>query len=386
MIIINKFEPTLSIHDTFLSCRAQNNELCKIFDFIDLPENIKQIEQNNSAILRNYYANALDNNLVDIKTVKYIVNKNLVASGINERAIYQYHLAEKQLTEKQDEPISLSLFYQAYKTATANIYHIGEEINLFNSRHAFNYEKLNVETEIELENIFDFLNNDTEFHPILQAWMLQFKMLSLPLFKEGKSRLTSLMFNFWLKKHKMNLFGLLSAEHDLYINKTRYFNFFFEHNAGNDIHLDEKMSFGLKIHMAQLAKVKQLLKTYFRKQINFEKLNPRQKNIMNYVFEHGYKLKEIDDAILNKRQKLIMYIVQHKGFISTKELVSEFDCNRKTIQRDFNLLLVLGLVKSIGAGAGLRYCVNLSEKKHTALYKYQAEFAKATSPAIQDYE
>lgn len=378
MILINKFEPAISIHDAFLSCKAQNTELCKIFDFIDLPENIRQIEQNNSAILRNYYANALDNNLVDIKTVKYIVNKNLIASGINERAIFQYQQAEKLLIEKQSEPISCALFYQVYKTAILNIYQSGEEVNLF-SQHAVEHERLSVETEIELDNIFEFLNSDTEFHPILQAWMLQFKMLSLPLFKEGKNRLSSLMFNFWLRKHNMNVFGLLSAEHDLYINKIQYLNFFFEHHTGAEIHLDDQMSFGLEIHMAQLAKIRMLLKSYFRKQIDFDKLNPRQKNIMNYVFERGYKLKEIDDAVLNKRQKLIMYIVQHKGFVSTKDLVNEFDCNRKTIQRDFNLLLELGLVKSIGAGAGLRYCVNLSEKEHTALYKYQAAFAKSAA-------
>jgi predicted HTH transcriptional regulator len=124
----------------------------------------------------------------------------------------------------------------------------------------------------------------------------------------------------------------------------------------------------------QLGRLKDLLRNYFRQQVDFDKLNPRQKNIMNYVFERGYKLKEIDDSILNKRQKLIMYIVQHRGFISTKELVNEFDCNRKTIQRDFQLLLDLGLVKSIGAGAGLRYCINLQEKGNPLMEKYQADF------------
>ena len=136
------------------------------------------------------------------------------------------------------------------------------------------------------------------------------------------------------------------------------------------------MTFGLELQRAQLNRIKLLLKSYFRKQIDFDKLNPRQKNIMNFVFERGYKLKEIDDAILNKRQKLIMYIVQHKGFVSTKDLVNEFDCNRKTIQRDFILLLEMGFVKSIGAGAGLRYCVNLNEKENPLFLDYQAAFVR----------
>ena len=99
-------------------------------------------------------------------------------------------------------------------------------------------------------------------------------------------------------------------------------------------------------------------------------------NIMNYVFERGYRLKDIDDSVLNKRQKLIMYIIQNKGFVSTKELVTEFDCNRKTIQRDFVQLTELNLVRIIGQGAGLRYAVNLHEEKNPVMEKYQAEFLK----------
>jgi hypothetical protein len=37
-------------------------------------------------------------------------------------------------------------------------------------------------------------------------------------------------------------------------------------------------------------------------------------------------------------------------------------------------LLDLGLVKSIGAGAGLRYCINLQEKGNPLMEKYQADF------------
>jgi hypothetical protein len=59
--------------------------------------------------------------------------------------------------------------------------------------------------------------------------------------------------------------------------------------------------------------------------------------------------------------------------------VNEFDCNRKTIQRDFQLLLDLGLVKSIGAGAGLRYCINLQEQGNPLMEKYQADFIQQKS-------
>jgi Fic family protein len=231
-----------------------------------------------------------------------------------------------------------------------------------------------MESEIELESLFEFLNNDTEFHPILQSWILHFRIMSLPLYSESKSKFASLMQWFWLRKNKMDMHGLICLEHEIYINKLTYDQIINNAIQGEENALNEQITFGLQLQQMQLGRLKDLLRNYFRQQVDFDKLNPRQKNIMNYVFERGYKLKEIDDSILNKRQKLIMYIVQHRGFISTKELVNEFDCNRKTIQRDFQLLLDLGLVKSIGAGAGLRYCINLQEKGNPLMEKYQADF------------
>ena len=69
MILVNKLEPVIAIESHHYDYFHQYAELLKIYDFIDLPDNIKQIEQSNSAILRTYYANALDHNLV----VKYSV-------------------------------------------------------------------------------------------------------------------------------------------------------------------------------------------------------------------------------------------------------------------------------------------------------------------------
>jgi hypothetical protein len=379
MILINKYEPIISIDDAFMQCVQEQVELCKIYEFIDLPDNIRNIEKVNSAILRNYYSNALDNNLLEIKTVKYLINKNLRASNIAERAVEQFQKAEQFINEQLQESLSIAFLYQIEKILIEELYQNSGEINLFSSQMSKIPERLSMETEIELENLFEFLNNDTEFHPIIQSWMLHFRIISLPLFSEAKSKFASLIQLFWLRKHNMDMFGLMSLDHEIYINKATYDQIVNKAIQGEENGLNEQIAFGLQLQQIQLGRLKDLFRSYFRNQIDFEKLNPRQKNIMNYVFERGYKLKEIDDSILNKRQKLIMYIIQHRGFISTKELVNEFDCNRKTIQRDFQLLLDLNLVKSIGAGAGLRYSINLHENGNPQLEKYQADFVHQNS-------
>lgn len=393
MILINKYEPTLSIDEAFLQCLHQHDELVKIYDFIDLPQEIREMEKLNSQILRNYYANAIDHNLLEVKTVKYIVNKNIRPSGLAERAIYQFAKAEQFLIEHLGEPISLGLMYQLQRILITELYNQSSEVTLFNNKDFKQPENLSLESEAELDSLFEFLNNDTEFHPIIQSWMLHFKMLSLPLFSEAKTKMAALMQNFWLQKHNMFVDGLLCLEHDIYLEKNEYQKFFFE-NRKPDLkpnedtyNLNEQINFGLQLHAAQLHRILNLLQTYFRKQVDYDKLKPRQKNIMNYVFRRGYRLKYIDESVLNKRQKLIMYIIQHRGFISTKELVSEFECNRKTIQRDFQHLLDLNLVKVIGQGSALRYSLNLEEHKSEELQDYQAGFLKDSEEQIHfDFE
>jgi Fic family protein len=238
---------------------------------------------------------------------------------------------------------------------------------------------------MELEALFEFLNSDSEFHPIVQSWMLHFRLLNIRLFSECTTKIASLLQHFWLKKKGMDVFGLLSIEHELYANKNEYQNFIDDQQPHYINDQQQQFDFGMELYGMQLDRLKNLLRSYFRKQVDFEKLNPRQKNIMNYVFERGYKLKEIDDSVLNKRQKLIMYIIQNRGFISTKELVSEFECNRKTIQRDFTELTENNLVKVIGKGAGLRYAVNLTERKHEGLAQYQSSWV-VDEPVEMDEE
>ncbi|MCZ2140500.1 MAG: HTH domain-containing protein [Bacteroidia bacterium] len=370
----NKAELTLDTENLYHDCLKKYSEMEKIYGFIDLPEHVSQLERNNSKILRVYYANALDHNLIDINTVKYIVDGKIKPKAIAERGIEQYIKAEDWLNTQLNSPLSISMLYHLQKLLIVDLYNNREDVNLFSANTTRFPEKLNNTTELEIDALFEFLNNDTEVHPIMQSWMLHFKLLQLHLFSEANAKIACLLQNFWLTKKQFNFMGLLSLEHELYINKTEYQVYLGENRDVEKIAAseEESISFGMQIFANQILRLKTLLRTYFRRQVEFDKLGPRQKNIMNYVFEHGYLLKEYDDNVLNQRQKLIMYIIQHRGFISTKELVSEFECNRKTIQRDFTTLLELNLVKVIGKGAGLKYAVNVTEHKHEYLNKYQS--------------
>lgn len=386
MILVNKLEPIITIESDYFKCFQEYGELLKIYDFIDLPESIKQIERLNSATLRAYYANAIDYNLVDIKTVKYIVEQKIKPKAIAERSIEQYVKAEEWLCAQLDKPLSIHMVYELQRFLILDLYNNRSDVNLFTANATRSPERLTAAAEMELESLFEYMNHDEEHHVVVKGWVMHFRLLQIRLFSEGKSKIASLLHYFWLAKQKANLHGLLSIEHELYNHKNEYQHFLGETRDLENTAFTEQqqLDFGMMLFANQLDRLKTLLRSYFRQQVEFEKLNPRQKNIMNYVFERGYKLKEFDDAVLNQRQKLIMYIIQHKGFISTKELVTEFDCNRKTIQRDFNTLVELNLVKVIGKGAGLRYAVNVTETKHDYLASYQSPLVADDTEAILD--
>lgn len=374
MILTHTYEPSVSILPAHKEVCSFHDELLKIYEFIDLPEPIREIEKQNSTILRAYYANALEGNTVDIKTIKYIVSGNIKPKGLAERSVEQYIKAEQWLQEKLGEPLHVSMLYGLQKILLLDLYNNREDINLFSQNSTRIPEKLSPTAEMELESLFAFMNTDSEYHPIVQSWILHFRLLQTRIFSEAQLKIASLLQYFWLQKKGQSVHGLLSIEHDLFIQKYDYQYYYNQELPEFTGELQPQLEFGMDMFQNQLDRLKQLLQSYFRKQVDFGKLNPRQKNIMNYVFEQGYKLKEMDDSILNKRQKLIMYIIQNRGFISTKELVTEFDCNRKTIQRDFAVLTENNLVKIIGQGAGLKYAVNVTENKHGNLLKYQSEW------------
>jgi hypothetical protein len=380
MILIHKFEPVFAVDEKHFSTFRLHDELMKILGFIDLPQNILSIEQQNSQVLRNYYANCTAHNPVEIKTVKYIIGQNIRAKGSSERGIEQYARAEAWLASRVEEPLSIGMIHHLQQLLINDVYNHRDDVNLFTAQTARIPERLSAQSEMDLEALFDFVNNDQEYHPIHQSWILHFRLLSIPLFSEARTKFASLIQHFWLRRKGYDLNGLISMEHELFLRKNEYYDFIKDetrsetHDEASD--LNAQVTFGMEVYRSHLCRVRELLKGYYRKQVEFDKLNPRQKNIMNYVFERGYRLNEIDDAVLNKRQKLIMYIIQNRGFASTKELVNEFECNRKTIQRDFMTLTEMNLVRVIGQGAGLRYAVNLNEGAHPVMEKYQAAFLR----------
>ena len=355
-------------------------ELGNVYRFLELPEKVIRIEQFNSSASRAYYANALERSVADLETLKNILNKKATARGYNEKSLYVYREAEEFLLKQQDRPLSVSLLEDLHKQFSSTVNKSTEDFDLFTIQYHKLPEDLSPSVRGELEELFALVNASQETDPVALSWLLHFELLRIKPFGTDAPILARLLQYFWLTHHKLTVEGLLTLEHELLLNRHTYFALQLDEPLTAE-RLNSIIEFGYQVFDQNLGRIRHMLRNYFRKQVEYEDASPRQRNMMNYVFENGYKLNLYSQGVLNKRQELIMYIIQHKGVVSTKELTEEFGCNRKTIQRDFTDLLQLSLVRTIGNGSSLRYAVSLKNNTSNPYLEFLPDFIRRQQEA-----
>lgn len=131
------------------------------------------------------------------------------------------------------------------------------------------------------------------------------------------------------------------------------------------------LNFAVESHDISLRITNQELRETYWKHIEYEDLTARQRNMVNYFFDEGFRYDKPEIRGMNERQEKILDILYQQHFISTKDLSLHFRCNRKTIQRDFNELLDLGVVRQMGQGAALRYTVPIRNNPYHSLERLQ---------------
>lgn len=116
-----------------------------------------------------------------------------------------------------------------------------------------------------------------------------------------------------------------------------------------------------------LHRTNELLRQLFRKKNKYAEKEPRMRNLQNFLFDSGIEYLEPHMGEFNERQRQIIKYLFTKRYLGTKELTLDFKCDRKTIQRDFAKLLSTEVVRSIGNGSALKYCINLKTNAYDML-------------------
>lgn len=211
---------------------------------------------------------------------------------------------------------------------------------------------------------------------ILASWYIHYAVLSsLPSLKRYPvfARFAQMLY---LRCHGMDAQGLQSLNmaalphQKMYKRAVDQLKF---KDAKDLLHceMNSLIMLGLDMHHQALNEANHKLRSLYQNKIEYEDLTPRQRNMVNYFFDEGYKSDIPETGHLNERQQKIIELIYENHFSSTKDLSLIFRCNRKTIQRDFTELLDMGMVRQMGNGAALRYTVHIKDKPYRGLERLQ---------------
>lgn len=132
------------------------------------------------------------------------------------------------------------------------------------------------------------------------------------------------------------------------------------------------LNFAIEAMLESLESANIRLRTLYQEKIEFDEFTPRQRNMVNYFFDEGFRLRMPKGKVQqNDRHVQIMEFIYEHHFASTKDLSLIYRLNRKTIQRDFTELQDMGLVRSMGNGAALRYTVPIRNNPYSGLERLQ---------------
>ncbi len=380
MLLEKVYEPVCQLSPKVDETIAQYSKLVSIYNFIQLNSDLVTEERLTSALFRVHYATALEGIDYDFENVRLIVNNVKQPLERFEQEIYGYYQAEMFLFNRVNKPLDVYMIHDMQRLFFAYP-GVNKTLDLFTSQiYEFRGVDLSALYDSGIAAFVQWLNEDTQYSPLVQSWMLHGFVLVNGPFGVTNPKLARILQFYWLMKHNMTLGGLLITEKAIFENKEVYVQF--QNQLKQQIkQVDNKtqidftsfVNWGLDIYSKNLSYLQDRLHNHFKSRSEFDKLSPQLKNIVNYVFEMGYLLKTDAIESLNERQVSLINELYKTGVLQTKDLYDKYEVNRKTIQRDFAEFEEKGLVDIVGEGRGLKYTIPLRNKFPHKLIKYQSK-------------
>ncbi len=272
------------------------------------------------------------------------------------------------LADKSAQPLTLNLLQQAHKILVQKTKDAHEAGRLrVDGRNLFSFIEEGVllpehdELQKYISGLFDLVSDEAEAEAApVKAFLFFYIFTAIRPFANSNEILAILGAHHILHHAKMPLFGLLNLEKHIFFNPNylvQTAHLFGEQNYLE--RLDTDLTTYLEICTNKLRKnileAKNTLINVVKQEFEYETLKPRQKNAVNFWLEKGFFMHKEKLKNLTPRQHDIMTIMAQYSYVATKDLVPVFQLDRKTIQRDFNTLLELGLVEQRGGGRAIRY-------------------------------
>lgn len=239
----------------------------------------------------------------------------------------------------------------------------GYEQNLFTLSDAGYLYPATQVLQAWLEDLF-ILAEDKNIHSLQRCWLVYYVFMAIKPFDAGNDIVARALCYYMLQREQYGFYGLLRLEKFVFHSKKLMMyeaNHFDNKNYLDRLSLDltSFLQICLQGFHQNLESVKNIFLKAVKDETGFASLGARQKNLINFWLEKGFKLHKEKLAALNERQKDVLFQILKNGSVSTSDLVPLYNVDRKTIQRDFGVLTELGIVEIKGGGRSLRYTFNL---------------------------
>jgi len=222
---------------------------------------------------------------------------------------------------------------------------------------------LDNDSKVRLDELLKMANKK-DIPPLVRAAVFYYEFDILKPFVSYNELLAYVVCKKMLAVDRLDFFNMLNL--DKYIFRDKKLSLI-QHQLNEVEDYNEKLNADLTtyIHaffegyMNNISVVRESITNCVREQLDYQSLTPRQKNSLNFWLEKAFFIHKDKLDQLTPRQHEMMLLIAKYGSLSNKDLVPVFMVDRKTIQRDFNMLLDLKLLDQRGGGRALKYYINL---------------------------
>ena len=228
-----------------------------------------------------------------------------------------------------------------------------------------------------LDDVF-LLANDAAAEPLVKCWLVYYLINAIQPFNHDNELIARLACYAMLKHDQLHFNYLLNIEEYIF-GSTGFIAYSYLYEQETFQKKTERDLTGyLEICLeAMLQNVKASEKKYFtrvaRHQLGYDALPPRSKNFINFWLKKGfYANHEIIFKLSPRQHEILVHLLKHGG-ITTKDLSTIFEVDRKTIQRDFNQLIDYKIVGQKGAGRAIKYYISFDKAEESPLEKWSVK-------------
>ncbi|MCY6485507.1 Fic family protein [Clostridium aestuarii] len=318
--------------------------------FKSIPWDVEASVILDSLIDEAYNSSVIEGAFSTKKRTKEMVENNLPPKDKNEQMIINNFDALQYILRNMQNPLNEDMLLSIYKILTEDTLKEDEIVEKYRTdfvgvwdtkRGCFSY-KAPDHTKVQtlMDDLLDFINNNTELHPLIKACIIHFYFVYIHPFFDGNGRTARAISYMYLLQQGYDFFKFFSISNLINEERNKYYT-----SIENTEVYQSDLTYFIDYYLNMIVKSIQRIKEQFTKEFG--------KKLLKDLLEKA-------GIMLNKRQtKIINYfITANKNIMIIDEYKKKNKISYETSRTDLNELVTLGFFKKTKVGKKYVYKFN----------------------------